>query len=529
LATEHLHKSTQQTATIPQQRDGLPRQRDRRAQGRTPLETVRDLASPTHLPAMQPWRAVYSRVLLVGDLIVLVSVMVLAQFLRFGFDSNPAATFVVSLGYSTLGCLIAGGWWISLQIYRTRAVNIFGHGAEEYRRVIRSTFSVFGVVAMASLLFKLDASRGYLAFAFPLGLIGLLAWRKSLRVMLHRRRLSGHAMTRLLVVGAPEHAKDLVTALNARPANGFRVTGVWSPRSAVPTTSHWLGAHNSYIPVFDNARSLSDALSLSDAEAVMVTDSEHLGNDGLGELTWKLDERGIELMVSPNVLNISPSRLYMHDLSGMSMLHVDPPRYAGATRFAKSFFDRVGAVGILIALSPAILITSALVKLTSAGPVFYRQERIGQDGMPFKMIKFRSMKVGADNELAALLAAEGKTLAELPKLVEDPRVTRVGKFIRRYSIDELPQLFNVLKGDMSLVGPRPQRDFEVEQYDHVAHRRLTVRPGMTGLWQVSGRSDLDFEEAIRLDVHYVENWSMTNDLVILWKTVHAVVGSDGAY
>jgi lipopolysaccharide/colanic/teichoic acid biosynthesis glycosyltransferase len=145
------------------------------------------------------------------------------------------------------------------------------------------------------------------------------------------------------------------------------------------------------------------------------------------------------------------------------------------------------------------------------------------------MIKFRSMRVGADAELAALVAAQGLNMAELPKLENDPRITKVGGVMRRYSLDELPQLLNVLKGDMSLVGPRPQRDFEVEQYDHIADRRLTVRPGMTGLWQVSGRSDLDFAESIRLDVHYVENWSMTIDLIILWRTLRAVVASDGAY
>lgn len=503
----------------------VPTQRDRRSR----LEVVRDFTAPASMPKMQPWRATYARALLFGDLIVLIAVTVISQFLRFGFDNNMSARVLVPVNYTTLGLGIAGGWWIALQIYRTRAINIFGHGSEEYRRVVRATFATFGVVAMASLMLKLNASRGYMAFAFPLGLVGLIAWRKLLRVVLHRRRLSGHAMTRLLVLGDPDHAEQVISALGSNPANGFRVTGVWSPRTSSTEALSWLGIASTHVPVYTSSRTLSDVLLLSDAEAVMVTDSEHLGHNGLGELTWKLDERGIELLVSPNVLNVAPSRLYMHDVSGMSMLHVDPPRYAGATRFAKSFFDRVGATLILLAASPILLITAALVKFSSPGPVFYRQERIGQDGAPFAMIKFRSMKVGADAELVALLASEGKTLAELPKLTVDPRVTAIGRFIRRYSIDELPQLFNVFKGDMSLVGPRPQRDFEVEQYDHVAHRRLTVRPGMTGLWQVSGRSDLEFDEAIRLDVHYVENWSMTGDLVILWKTVRAVVGSDGAY
>ncbi|UUZ57645.1 sugar transferase [Nocardioides sp. B-3] len=277
------------------------------------------------------------------------------------------------------------------------------------------------------------------------------------------------------------------------------------------------------------AASLSDALTITNAQAVLVTDTDHLGATGLRELTWQLDGTGIELMLSPNVPDVVGSRLHLHDLSGMPMLHLDEPQYAGAGRYTKSLFDRVGAAALLVMLFPLILATAPAVKFTSAGPVFYSRDRVGRDGRHFSMIKFRSMREDADAELEILLMAEGKSLSELPKLMMDPRITRVGAFIRRFSIDEVPQLFNVLKGDMSLVGPRPQRDFEVEQYDHVASRRLTVRPGMTGLWQVSGRSDLTYDEAIRLDVHYVENWSMTSDLIILWKTFRAVVASDGAY
>jgi exopolysaccharide biosynthesis polyprenyl glycosylphosphotransferase len=262
---------------------------------------------------------------------------------------------------------------------------------------------------------------------------------------------------------------------------------------------------------------------------VLVTDTEHLGAHALRELTWELDGTGVELILSPNVLDVVSSRLHLHDVSGMPMLHVASPQYPGANRFVKGAFDRIGALVALCIFAPLLLVTAATVKFSSRGPVFYRQERVGLGGRTFGMIKFRSMRVGADTQLMALLEAEGKNAAELPKLTVDPRITRVGHFIRRFSIDELPQLFNVLKGDMSLVGPRPQRDFEVELYDDVATRRLAVRPGMTGLWQVSGRSDLSFEEAIRLDVHYVANWSMTADLVIMWKTVRAVLGSDGAY
>ncbi len=181
-------------------------------------------------------------------------------------------------------------------------------------------------------------------------------------------------------------------------------------------------------------------------------------------------------------------------------------------------------------LSPVLLVLALLVKVTSTGPVFFLQERVGLNGSTFHMIKFRSMVVDAEQrlqELSALDRAEGNTV--LFKMKNDPRVTRVGAFMRRYSLDEVPQLFNVLVGSMSLVGPRPPLAREVERYDVHVHRRFLVKPGMTGLWQVSGRSDLSWEDSVRLDLYYVENWSMVGDLLILWRTARAVVAKDGAY
>jgi exopolysaccharide biosynthesis polyprenyl glycosylphosphotransferase len=219
----------------------------------------------------------------------------------------------------------------------------------------------------------------------------------------------------------------------------------------------------------------------------------------------------------------------MTTVARLPFVSLDPPAYTAAAAWPKKVFDRVGAAALILAMSPVLLVTAAAVLLTSRGPVLYRQERVGRDGEPFDMLKFRSMRTGSDDELQALLAERGSDLGILAKLHDDPRVTPVGRFIRRFSIDELPQLFNVLGGTMSLVGPRPQRQFEVDLYDNIAHRRLRVLPGVTGLWQVSGRSDLTWEEAIQLDTYYVENWSMTGDVQILWRTVRAVARPTGAY
>lgn len=473
------------------------------------------------------WRRRHARALIFGDLIVLVIALGAAQVVRFGgTPDRPVSGLGAS--YAVLGVAIAAMWWLSLQAHQARSPKVVGHGWEEYRRVILATFRVFAVLAMLSVALKMDASRLYLATAFPLGLAGLLVERKIARLSLHRARVNGEAVARVLVIGGERAASELANWFSKHKTAGYQVCGVWVPDGGMPLDVV-PDDTSVVIPVMSSRTDFAEALAISGATTVVVTDTEHLGHESLRDLAWQLEGSNIDLILSPNVLNVASSRLFLQDISGMPMLHVSEPQFAAAGRLGKRAFDLLGSLFILAALSPVFMATAVAVKLSSPGAVFYRQERIGRSGERFGMVKFRSMRRDADSQLAELLAAEGKSLAELPKLTKDPRVTRVGSFIRRYSIDELPQLLNVLRGDMSLVGPRPQRDFEVERYDRVATRRLTVKPGMTGLWQVSGRSDLSFDEAINLDVHYVENWSMTADLAILWRTVRAVIATDGAY
>ena len=214
-------------------------------------------------------------------------------------------------------------------------------------------------------------------------------------------------------------------------------------------------------------------------------------------------------------------------VNGLPLVHVSTPRITGASAFAKRSIDVVcSGLGLLL-LFPLFAIVALVVK-SDRGPVFFFQERVGIKGQPFKMVKFRSMRTDAE-EIKKQLAAQNEGHGLLFKMANDPRVTPVGRFIRKYSIDELPQLWNVFKGDMSLVGPRPPLPEEVEKYEEMVYRRLLVKPGITGLWQVSGRSDLSWEESVRLDLYYVENWSLTTDFVILARTVRAVFAKDGAY
>jgi len=273
--------------------------------------------------------------------------------------------------------------------------------------------------------------------------------------------------------------------------------------------------------------SLFARLAESSSDTVVVVGSDDLSASSINELSWRLDP-GQQLVVAPQLIGVAGSRIHTRPVAGLPLIHVETPSYDGAKRVAKRALDVVGSGLLLLAFSPLFVVTALLIKLASPGPVFYRQERIGLSGEPFGILKFRSMVTDADKHLAALLEAQGTDGVPLFKPDNDPRITPIGRFLRRYSIDELPQLFNVLLGDMSLVGPRPQVDGEVRLYDDKASRRLVVKPGMSGLWQVSGRSNLSWDDSIRLDLYYVENWSITSDLVILLRTLRAVLAHDGA-
>jgi exopolysaccharide biosynthesis polyprenyl glycosylphosphotransferase len=473
-------------------------------------------------------QTIYRRGLLVTDLAILAATAAFAQIWHFGTDSDVRARGPFDISYSALGAVIVLFWWAMLELLRTRDIRILGDGTDEYRRVARATFITFGSVAILSLMFKWDMSRGYLAIAFPLGLVALVAGRKAWRLWLHRERRHGRHLSNVLVVGGHRSAQDMALWFNRHRSSGLRVTGVWVPDTHTQT-NEWLDVPEQFVPVMGNDRNLFDALNVADADTVIVTDTEHLGHRALRDLTWQLEGVDVDLMVSPNVTDFSGSRIHVRAVAGMPLMHLEEPQYAEAGAWPKAVFDRAFTLLLIVATSPVLMVAATAVRFTSPGPILFRQRRIGLNGEEFDMLKFRSMRVGADDELAALMKAQGSDGQPLFKIKRDPRVTRVGGFLRRYSIDELPQLFNVLRGDMSVVGPRPQVAAEVELYDDRAFRRLTVRPGMTGLWQVSGRSDLSWEDAIRLDTYYVENWSMTGDLVILWRTLRAVLGSDGAY
>jgi exopolysaccharide biosynthesis polyprenyl glycosylphosphotransferase len=349
-------------------------------------------------------------------------------------------------------------------------------------------------------------------------LVGRFTARQSLRRLWAR----GRARRRIVLVGRGGAVLQLAERLGRERFAGFEVVA-----ACVTAVDRARVAEEGGLPVA-GLDDVLDTVTRHGAEAVAVTTASETADQYLRTLSWQLEGTGVELLVAPGLVEVAGPRLHIRPFEGLPLLTVEQPRFEGGARIVKGLLDRALAAVGLLALAPVLIGLALAVKLTSPGPVFYRQERIGLNGRPFRMIKFRSMVVDADRQLGALHSANVSD-GLLFKMREDPRVTSVGRWLRRYSLDELPQLLNVLGGSMSLVGPRPPLPREVARYDSSVSRRLLVKPGLTGLWQISGRSDLPWEETVRLDLRYVENWSLALDALILWKTGRAVLSASGAY
>ena len=469
-----------------------------------------------------PWQVVLSRFLAFADALAVAVAVTTAQWLRFGYSSGQHSPYLL------VSATIAVAWMAALTINRSRSPGVVGSGTEEYRRVWAATFWLFGTVAIVSMLFKLELARGYLMMALPVGLALLLLFRWCARRVVVRARAKSDSYTDpILLVGTPSAVRDLACALAREPWAGYRVAGACITDAPADTVLKIPGMGS--IPVFGDESNIIGATTATNSRAVAVTATEQLDGKGIRDLSWNLEKLEVELLVSPGVIDVAGPRLEMRPVAGLPLIHLEKPQYHGAKRFQKTLFDIAFSTTALICGLPVLAAIAVAIKLTSDGPVFYRQERIGLNGRAFEMIKFRTMVDGADrmvNELQDLNESDGGVLF---KIRQDPRVTTVGQFLRKYSLDELPQFINVLRREMSVVGPRPPLASEVKTYDDFARRRLLVKPGITGLWQVSGRSDLSWEDSVRLDLFYVENWSMVSDLVIAAKTARAVLGHSGAY
>lgn len=421
--------------------------------------------------------------------------------------------------------LIVGGplVWVALLslsgVYDERRI---GNGAAEFGRICNAALWMGAAIVATSYVSHSDFSRTVAAVSVALMLCASLGLHMAMRLLLRRRIRDGAAIHRALAVGPAAEAQSLADHIERAPNSGLRVVGMClAERDG--------GALDSGATKTTLVDQILEAARRVGADTIAVAASEMLSGADLRRLSWDLEGTGMSLLVAPGVTELAGPRLLVHPIGGLPLLRVKEAEFTGLSWALKSGLDRVTAVLATLLLSPFLASVALAIRLSGPGPVFFRQRRVGLHGREFWMLKFRTMRDGAEREVTSLVD-QNEHDGVLFKIRQDPRVTRVGRFLRRYSLDELPQLFNVIGGTMSLIGPRPPLRSEVERYPlDLRRRRLLVKPGMTGLWQVSGRSDLSWEETVRLDLQYVESWSVLLDAVVIWRTFRAVISGRGAY
>jgi exopolysaccharide biosynthesis polyprenyl glycosylphosphotransferase len=483
--------------------------------GAASADPRREAAGRSAAPGTTAWTASYLRWAAVVDGGCALAAGALAARVRFGSaGSVPLAYLAITSALPVLWCaavLLAGG-------YDSRFI---GLGSDEFRRVLNAAVTLIAGVAILAYSAKLGLARGYMAIALPSAGVLDLAGRYCLRKRLHRQRRSGSCTRRVIAVGHPAAVADLATRLHRDSYHGLSVVAACLAGDTDP-------GEVAAVPVAGDLASVTAAVSRFGADTVAVLACPEMDGARLRELAWELEKTGTDLCVAAALLDVAGPRTTIRPVAGLPLLHLDHPELAGGKQVVKSVFDKVVAASALIGLAPLLAAIALSIWLADRGPVFFRQTRVGKDGAAFTLYKFRTMVVDAER-WKPLLAARNEADDVLFKIRRDPRVTRPGGWLRRWSLDELPQLCNVLLGDMSLVGPRPALPQEAARYGDLMRRRLAVTPGLTGLWQVSGRSDLSWDDAVRLDLRYVENWSLALDLQILWKTGSAVIRGAGAY
>jgi exopolysaccharide biosynthesis polyprenyl glycosylphosphotransferase len=463
------------------------------------------------------WTKTYLRRAVTADAGCALLAATLALAVRFGNDFSTPYAFL-SLVFPFL-------WVIMLSLSGGYDDRFIGTGSDEFRKVLNAGVSLTAGLAILSYAFNSDLSRAYLLITMPTVTVLDLVARFGLRKWLHSLRAAGRCMLAVVAVGHKPAVADLIRELSRDQYHGMHVVGacVAEAGGAADGSQEVAG-----VTVFGGLDDVASAVRRCAADTVAVLACPEIDAVKLRGLAWELEKTGTDLCVAPALLDVAGPRTTVRPTAGLTLLHVDHPQLSGARQAVKGLFDRVMASVALVLLSPMFLLLAAAIRLSDNGPALFTQTRVGKDGRAFKLFKFRTMVVDAEQRLVQLRASNDFD-SVLFKMRRDPRITAIGARLRKWSMDELPQLVNVVRGDMSLVGPRPALPDEAAEYaDHV-RRRLVVKPGLTGLWQVNGRSDLSWEESVRLDLRYVENWSFALDLQILWKTVPVILRGSGAY
>lgn len=464
------------------------------------------------------WTHRYMRRVVIADAVAGLAAMMVASVLPPGLHPQAMSQWFALAAAGLIGWPV---WVAASRGYNRHHIGI---GGSEIQAVLRALGVVIIITALPTAWFGVQRLEllGSVAIAAPVAALASVGTRFAWRRHLRRSQLSGGNLRNVIMVGSPDAVQDLCAAVESERSMGMRVAGVCVPAADLQR------ARAMGLPVAGDVDHVAAIASELDCHAVAVTGADAMRPTFVRNLAWSLEGVDAELLVHPGLVDVARPRMHIRAYSGASMLHVEQPHFDGWTRRIKRVMDVVITSFGLLVISPLLALIAVLIKIDDRGPVIFKQTRIGIDGKPFTMLKFRSMCTDAEQKLATL-KAQNEGAGPLFKIENDPRVTRMGRILRKYSLDELPQLFNVLAGAMSLVGPRPPLKSEVDEYADPVRRRLKVIPGLTGLWQVSGRSLLSWEESVRLDLRYVENWSIGMDLSILFKTAYAVLAKRGAF
>jgi exopolysaccharide biosynthesis polyprenyl glycosylphosphotransferase len=471
-------------------------------------------------PRLATWHRPYAASLIVLDYLA----TALASFTAIAIFEQAKSGFVqhspqVFLAVAYIGLPI--GWLIILWGHGAYDRRYLGIGTDEFKRTFRASITAAATVSFLAFALKIDLSRLSVGTALVGTLFYIMIGRWLARRLLVLFRGRGRAVHRVLLVGTYSEATEVFSAVTRVPGAGLVPVGIHLTEGYAQGRSA-----DAPVPVFAGRDVLTLVRDLG-ADTIAVCGSARSEPGELRRLAWQLEGTGVDLVVAPQLTDIAGPRVHIRPVEGLPLLHVEEPKLSGMAWLFKNVMDRVIAAVLLVLLTPLFVIISLFIRFGDGGKAFFRQARVGREGKVFRVIKFRTMYADAEDRLAHLVD-RNESDGLLFKIKDDPRITPIGRLLRRTSLDELPQLINVVKGEMSLVGPRPLPADDGDFLGDV-RRRLLVRPGMTGLWQVSGRSELSWDDAVRLDLYYVDNWSLAFDLLILWRTVGVVFGRRGAY
>jgi len=456
----------------------------------------------------------YVRQVAIADFSAAVVAAIAAVGVRFGVSPNSR--------YLVLSLVLPLLWTLTLRVFGAYEWRFLGTGPDEFRRVLNAGLSLTGALALISYAVNNELSRLYLVISMQVIVVLDLVVRMGLRKRLHRLRQKGLCMSTVVAVGHESAVSQLICELRREPHHGLQV--IAACLAGEPGADKVAG-----VPVVGDLEDTASVVRNLNAGTVAVLSCPEMDGVKLRALAWELEKTGTDLCVAPALLDVAGPRTTVRPTAGMTLLHVDHPQLSGPRQVVKDLFDRCAAAFGLFALAPLMLAIAAMIKLSDNGPALFTQTRVGKGGETFKIYKFRTMVVNAEALLTEVREENESVGGVLFKIRKDPRITAIGAKLRKSSLDELPQLINVLKGEMSLVGPRPALPEEAAKYaDHV-RRRLVVKPGLTGMWQVNGRSELSWDESVRMDLRYVENWSFALDMQILWKTISVMLHGSGAY